>query len=175
MKVFFIVVSSLIISFSAVNAQQKFDEFSKNFVNGYQSLHIPDLELSYVSGLQHIGSAESIQKQTDFFKSIQSQLASYKAGDLNPSQRLDYDLITYETSLNLERLALEQQWLKDRPAKISTDGIITIPNGKAWYAYLLKRWVNDEVTPDQIYQFGLGEVKRVKGHIEAVRKQTEKK
>jgi len=172
MKVFFIVVSSLIISFSAVNAQQKFDEFSKNFVNGYQSLHIPDLELSYVSGLQHIGSAESIQKQTDFFKSIQSQLASYKAGDLNPSQRLDYDLITYETSLNLERLALEQQWLKDRPAKISTDGIITIPNGKAWYAYLLKRWVNDEVTPDQIYQFGLGEVKRVKGHIEAVRKQT---
>jgi uncharacterized protein (DUF885 family) len=172
MKVFFIAIGSLILSFSAANAQQKFDEFAKNFVSGYQSLHIPDLELSYVSGLQHIGSNESIQKQLDFFQVIKSQLPSHKAGDLNPSQKLDYDLIAYETDLNLQRLALERQWLKNPPAKISTDGIITVPNGKAWYAYLLKRWVNDEVTPDQIYQFGLEEVERVKGHIEAIRKQT---
>jgi uncharacterized protein (DUF885 family) len=172
MRRLFIGLSVLILSFSVANAQQKFDHFAKNFVSGYQSLKMPDLELSYVSGLQHIGPAESVQKQLDFFKLIKSQLSFYKAGDMNASQKLDYDLIAYETSLNLERLALEEQWLKDRPAKISSDGIITIPNGKAWYAYLLKRWVNDEVTPDQIYQFGLEEVKRVQGHIEAIRKQT---
>jgi len=67
---------------------------------------------------------------------------------------------------------LEQEWIKNRPAKISTEGIYTVPNGKAWYAYLLKRWVNDDVNPDQIYQFGLAEVARVRGHIEAIRKQT---
>lgn len=172
MKVLFISLSGLILSFSIANAQQKFSEFSKNFVSGYQSLHMPDLELSYVSGLQHIGSAESIQKQLDFFNSIRSQLPTFKTEELRPSEKTDYQLIDYEVGLNLQRLDLEQQWVKNQPAKIPTDGIINLPNGKAWYAYLLKRWVNDEVTPDQIYQFGLGEVERVKGHIEAIRKQT---
>ena len=171
MKVFFVAVGTLILSFTIADAQQKFDQFSAKFVNGYQSLHMPDLELSYVSGLQHIGSAESIQKQEEFFRSIKSQLASFKADELTPAQQTDHQLISYETGLNMERIALEQEWLKNKAATISTDGIITIPNGKTWYAYLLKRWVNDEVTPDQIYQFGLGEVERVKGHIEAVRKE----
>jgi uncharacterized protein (DUF885 family) len=135
-------------------------------------LHIPDLELSYVAGLQHIQPADSIQKQFAFFRSVQSQLPSYKIEALNPSQKTDYELMKYETKLNLERLGLEQKWLKNPRGKISTDGIITVPNGRAWYAYLLKRWVSDDVTPDQIYQFGLGEVKRVQDHIEEVRKQT---
>ena len=74
--------------------------------------------------------------------------------------------------LNLQRLDLEQKWVKDAPADISAGGIITVPNGKAWYAYLLKRWVSDDVTPDQIYQFGLTEITRVKKHIEAIRLQT---
>lgn len=172
MKVFLMAVNILILSYSATCAQQTFNQFSKNFVTGYQSMHLPELELSYVSGLQHIGSAESIQKQLDFFTSVKSRLSSYKEENLNPSQKLDFGLIQYETNLNLQRLALEQQWVKNPPAKISTGGIITVPNGKAWYAYLLKRWVSDEVTPDQIYQFGLTEVERVKGHIEAIRKQT---
>jgi uncharacterized protein (DUF885 family) len=172
MRLFFVSIGVFILSFTAADAQQKFDQFSAKFVSGYQSLHIPDLELSYVSGLQHIGSAANVQKQIDFFTSVKSQLPFYKSKDLNSSQKLDLGLIQYETNLNLQRLALEQQWVKNPPAKISTDGIITVPNGKAWYAYLLKRWVNDEVTPDQIYQFGLTEVERVKGHMEAIRKQT---
>ncbi len=72
----------------------------------------------------------------------------------------------------MQRIVLELQWVKDRPTKIPDGGIINVPNGKAWYAYLLKRWVNDEVTPDQIYQFGLAEVERVKSHIEDIRRQT---
>jgi len=172
MKVFFVAVGTLILSLTIADAQQKFDQFSDKFVSGYKSLHMPDLELSYVSGLQHIGSAESVQKQEEFFKSMKSQLTSFKVDELTPAQQTDYRLIIYETGLNVERISLEQEWLKNKPATIPTGGIITIPNGKAWYAYLLKRWVNDEVTPDQIYKFGLGEVERVKSHIEAVRKET---
>ena len=162
----------LLLTFVTAQAQQKFDDFSKDFVKGYKDLNMPDLELSYVSGLQHIGSPESIQKQEDFFKSVKSHIAAFKLNDLTPEQKTDYQLISYETNLNLERIALEREWLKNKPDTISKKGIITIPNGKAWYAYLLKRWVNDEVTPDQIYQFGLGEVKRVQSHIETVRKET---
>ena len=172
MKVFFVSLGALILSFTLADAQEKFDQFSAKFVSGYQSLHMPDLELSYVNGLQHIAPDESLHQQEEFFRTTNAELAAFKIDELTPGQQTDYRLISYETGLNLERIALEQQWQKNKPAAIPEGGIITIPNGKAWYAYLLKRWVNDEVTPDQIYQFGLAEVERVKSHIEAIRKGT---
>ncbi len=172
MKGLFFGLCTLLLSYSASGQQQKFDRLSSDFVSGYQALHIPDLELSYVSGFEHIGSPEHVQKQIDFFQSVKAKLTAFKTESFSSSQKTDYQLIKYETGLNLERLALEQEWLKNKPGKISTGGIITVPNGKEWYAYLLKRWVSDNVTPDQIYQFGLGEVKRVQGHIETVRKET---
>lgn len=107
-----------------------------------------------------------------FFTATQTKLAGYDPASLNPSQKTDYELMRYETGLNLQRLALEQQWVKRHPAKINGDGIINVPNGKQWYAYYLKRWVSDDVTPDQIFNFGLQEVKRVQGHIEGIREQT---
>ncbi|MBS1532049.1 MAG: DUF885 domain-containing protein [Bacteroidetes bacterium] len=172
MKIIFLSLGIVALAFSAQAQPQKFDAFSADFVKGYNALNLSQLELSYVGGLQHIQSADSVQKQFEFFSRIKSQLALCKEKDLTPTQKTDYELIKYETSLNLERIALEQQWLKEKPGQVPTGGIITVPNGKAWYVYLLKRWVSDDVTPDQIYQFGLGEVKRVQGHIEDVRKRT---
>lgn len=172
MKKVFPCIFALLFSLAATAQNQTFGAFAKKFVTGYKDLHIPDLELSYVSGLQHIGSAAAVQKQMDFFRSISTQLAAFDPKKLTPSQKTDYGLIKYETGLNQERLALEKEWVKNPPAKISANGIITVPNGKAWYAYLLKRWVSDDVTPDQIYVFGTDEVERVKSHIEAIRKQT---
>ncbi|HWD90416.1 MAG TPA: DUF885 domain-containing protein [Mucilaginibacter sp.] len=172
MKTIFLSLGIALITFSAPGQQRKFDDFSVEFVKGYKALNLPQLELSYASGFKHIQSADSVQKQMDFFGKIKGRLASYKENELAASQKIDYELIKYETSLSLERIALEQRCLKEKPAQISAGGIITVPNGKAWYAYLLKRWVGDDVTPDQIYQFGLGEVKRVQRHIEDVRKRT---
>jgi uncharacterized protein (DUF885 family) len=149
-----------------------FDQFSAQFVSRYKSLNIPPLDLSYVSGFEHIKSADSIERELAFFKSIAAQLRNYPIDALSPSQKPDRELINYETGLNLERLALEQEWVKDRPDSISTAGIINVPHGKAWYAYLLKRWVNADVTPDQIYRFGLTEIERVKKHITEIRIRT---
>lgn len=152
--------------------RQNFDAFSSKFVSDYKALTLPQLELSYVSGLEHIGTEENIKRQQEFFNWANKGSSGYKVETLNPSQRIDYQLIKYECKLNLERLALEQEWVKHQPEKISAGGIITVPNGKAWYTYLLKRWVSADVTPDEIYKFGLSEVNRVQQHIEAVRQQT---
>jgi len=162
----------VILGFFNAGAQEKFDAFSDKFVSGYNALNLPQLELSYVSGLEHIGTAEDVQKQIAFFTWAKDGILSYQADELSSSQKLDYQLMKYETALNIERLALEQEWIKHRPEKIPAAGIITIPNGKAWYAYLLKRWVSADVTPDEIYKFGLTEVKRVQQQIETVRRQT---
>jgi len=172
MKFILVTICMITLSLFAYGQQQKFDSFCDKFVSGYKALQLPQMELSYVSGMEHIGSAEAVQKQLNFFSSVNAGLSVYKTGQLTPQQKTDYNLIGYECRLNLERLALEQGWLKNKPAKISTGGIITIPNGKAWYAYLLKRWVSADVSPDEIYQFGLTEVKRVQQHMEAIRLET---
>src|SRR6202012_1249767 len=114
---------------SNIVLQKKFTEFSKHFVEGYKALNMPEMELSYVTGLQHIKSADSIKRQLDFFRSVKAQLPGYKTKELTPSQQQDRELIAYETGLNLQRLALEQEWIKNPPAKISKESIYTVPNG----------------------------------------------
>jgi len=170
MKFLFITFYMLYLVLNAASQQSRFDDFSAKFVSGYTALNIPQLELSYVAGLQHIGSARQVSEQVEFFNMIKAKSAAYDHRVLYGTQKLDYDLIKYETALNLERLALEQQWLKNRPKEICTGGLLTIPNGKAWYAYLLKRWSGDDITPDEMYAFGLREIGRVKDHINDIQK-----
>jgi len=161
----------IILSLISAAPRPDFEAFSSRFVRDYKQLHIPGLELNYVDGLRKIKSANSIREQLAWFRSIQARLPEYQPAALNPAQKTDYALIAYETSMNLQRLALEEQWAAHPPDTISAAGIYTVPNGKAWYAYLLKRWVGDEVTPDQIYQFGLAEVARVSKRLADIRRQ----
>ena len=159
---------TFILSLTSFQSHPKFETFSNQFVRGYKTLHLPQLELSYVSGFQNIQSADSVKMQFDFFNSIKGQLPDYNIKELSPSQKLDYQLINYETSLNLQRIALEQQWVKNPPVKVPANGIVTVPNGKEWYTYLLKKWVGADVTPDSVFRFGLIEVAKVKKHIEVI-------
>ena len=50
-------------------------------------------------------------------------------------------------------------------------GLTALPNGEAWYAYLVKTTTTTDLTPDQIHQIGLDEVARVHGEMEAVKEQ----
>jgi uncharacterized protein (DUF885 family) len=172
MKILLLSIGLLFFSAAKPKPTQNFDQFCADFVGSYKILKIPDLELSYVNGLKNIGDADRVQKQLDFFNYVNSQLPKFHSVQLTASQKIDFELIKYETTLNLQRLALEQQWNSNKPAEIPTTGIISIPNSKAWYIYLLTRWLDDEVNPDEIYQFGLKEVARVQGHIEQVRGET---
>ncbi len=149
-----------------------FDQFAARFVKGYTALKIPQLDLSYVTMLKQIKPAEEIKRQADFFEAIKSEQKKISTAGLTSSQKQDYELIVYETDLNLERLALEKQWVANKPKEISAAGLHSIPNGKAWHAYFLKTWLSANVTPDEIYKFGLSEVERVKEHIEAIQKQS---
>src|ERR1700743_1908758 len=94
-KIFFC-TNILIILTGRADAQPSFGNFSKNFVAGYTALKIPDLELSYVTGLQHIGNADAVKKQMDFFTSVQNGLSLFSSDKLTSSQKVDYKLIKYE-------------------------------------------------------------------------------
>ena len=58
------------------------------------------------------------------------------------------------------------------PKARATTGISDIPNGAAIYNYLVKYWTTTNKTPDEIYNTGLTEVKRIRDVMEQIKMQT---
>jgi uncharacterized protein (DUF885 family) len=139
----------------------------KQFLDDYIALDIPNLQVNYVQNLMAIKSVKEINSQEVFFLTFQEQLKNISTHNLDEYQLLDYYLMRYEVNLNLERISLEKEW--DYNTQLDdTKSIYTLKNGKKWYAYLLKRWVNAEVTPDKIYNFGAQEIEKVKTEMKAI-------
>ncbi|HEU4520369.1 MAG TPA: DUF885 domain-containing protein, partial [Thermoanaerobaculia bacterium] len=51
-------------------------------------------------------------------------------------------------------------------------GISAVPNGREWYAFLVKSFTTTDMTPDQIHDLGLSEVKRIRAEMEKVKEST---
>lgn len=51
----------------------------------------------------------------------------------------------------------------------TTAGLSSIPTGKERYAYLVKHWTTTNLTPEQIHQTGLSEVRRIRAEMEKVK------
>ena len=84
--------------------QPDFDAFSNRFVSGYKKLHLPSFSLGYVQNLQSIQPIDSVRLQQSFFEDVQQQLKGFDPKKLNALQQQDYQQMTYETGLNLERI-----------------------------------------------------------------------
>ncbi len=57
------------------------------------------------------------------------------------------------------------------PAARKTIAAYALPEGKAYYAALVRYFTNLEVTPEQVHQIGLGEVKRIRAEMDAIIRQ----
>jgi uncharacterized protein (DUF885 family) len=57
------------------------------------------------------------------------------------------------------------------PKARSSHGMEALPDGKAWYAYNVKRITTTDYTPEQIHQIGLDEVARIHGEMQGVMQQ----
>jgi uncharacterized protein (DUF885 family) len=64
---------------------------------------------------------------------------------------------------------LEQQYLTRGSNKT---GLVDMPNGKEWYNAMVQYWTTTAKSPDEIYNTGLAEVKRIRDEMENIRKQT---
>jgi uncharacterized protein (DUF885 family) len=58
------------------------------------------------------------------------------------------------------------------PNARSSSGIDSLPNGDQLYKYLIRYWTTTDKTPDEIYNTGLAEVKRIREEMERVKNQT---
>ena len=153
--------------------QQSFStwsSFETAFVKDFERLHIADLQIHYRDNLELIQSKRNVTKQGNMFRIYKNLLESIDKETLSRGEQLDYALVSYEINLHLERISLEKKWLEIKPKRISTEGLQNVPMGKEWYAYFLKKWVDAEVTPDALFQFGLSEIERAKTAMKAIEK-----
>jgi uncharacterized protein (DUF885 family) len=55
------------------------------------------------------------------------------------------------------------------PKTRTTTGINAVPDGDKYYDYLIRFWTTTNKKPDEVYQTGLAEVKRIRGIMDSVR------
>lgn len=79
--------------------------------------------------------------------------------------------ITEKLNPSFEKLRdfLKNEYLPE--ARLSS-GVLTIPEGKAYYNYTVKYWTTTSKTPDEIFQQGMSEVIRIRKEMEKVKEQT---
>ena len=146
--------------------RKEFERLMDDFASQYTQLNIPALELSYLKNIQNISSLDSIAIQTQVFQSFQKRLKEITVDDLDVNHRSDYQTISLELRLHLERLELEKEFQeKKRNRPLDKNGLYFIPNGKKWYRYFVKRWTGAEITPEDLKTFGLAEIEKIKTEI----------
>ncbi len=146
----------------------EWETISKEFIKDYKKLDLPGLELSFVENLKNISDKKSVQNQEEVFISLENNLQKIKKNQLSDQDRLDYEVLLYECELNLERIIIEKKWLNTIRDSIPATKIFDVSNGKDWYAYFLKKWVDKEATPDQIYALGIEEIEKVSSKIKEI-------
>ena len=78
------------------------------------------------------------------------------------------ELITGQLMPSYNKLAqfLVSEYL---PKARTTTGVNALPNGDEYYAYMVKYWTTTNETPDEIFNTGLSEVKRIRTEMEAIK------
>jgi uncharacterized protein (DUF885 family) len=68
----------------------------------------------------------------------------------------------------LHKFFVEEYYPKTR----ETIGLSAVPNGKEWYAHLVRLYTTTDMTADQIHELGLSEVKRIRAEMERIKAST---
>ncbi len=138
------------------------NDFIARYTSQYNKLGIAQLELSYKSQIEHMTQEPDLPHQRQFFANTKAQLAKLDQSGLGPCQKLDLARIGFEANTNLQKLdVLEQQLALGAKGSIGDQGLYALPLGQQWYAYLLKRWLTMDITPEQLMRFGENELAAV--------------
>jgi len=136
-------------------------------------LNIPPIQLDYLANLKAIAPLDTLQRRQEVLQQFAQRIQRVLPSRLPESDRVDYELIRYELDLNLQRIEVEKEWLSQRPEHLERAGLRALDYGKTYYTWLLKRWIDLEVTPEELFEFGQQEVARVKKAMASVQQRAE--
>ena len=150
---------------------KQWQSYVETYLNQVANLDIPNLQLSYQSNLNAIPELTVVQAQRKVFNSLANGFSRLNRTKLTGKDKLDAALIRYELDMNITRLTLEEKWHNQRRQRVTKAGLYHQTMGQEWYAYYLQRWVDRDVTPQGIFEFGLTEIAKVKAKINGLREQ----
>lgn len=104
-------------------------------------------------------------KESTFYGPLKQFPKEFSSADKEKFTKEYTNILTTEVLPSYKRLAtfLETEYL---PKARSTSGIGSIPNGKAYYQYLIKVLTTTDQPAEKIYETGLAEVKRIRSEME---------
>ncbi len=151
----------LLASSTHVSLSQNISELRSHWARSWSKLKIPNLQLDYRAFVNAQCSINNLDEQTAFFELLSNQIAQVETENLEGTDRFDYQLIHYEVQLNQERLTL----IQNTDGAFKGGGIYDEPNGKQWYAYLIRHWTSTMILPEEVSAYGWQEVKRIQNAI----------
>lgn len=107
-------------------------------------------------------------QQSIFYGPVKKMPATFSKADKDRITAAYTKAIKEELNVSNARLAsfLKNTYL---PAASDSSGIGSLPNGAAYYRFLVKSWTTTDKSLDEIYQTGLSEVKRIHQEMEKAR------
>ena len=105
-----------------------------------------------------------------FYGPVQLMPTSFSEADKKRLTAAYVDMISNEIVPAYKKLGnfLQTEYL---PKTRTTSGINALPDGDKLYSYLVKFWTTTNKTPEEIYQTGLAEVKRIRATMEEIKTQ----
>ena len=170
LKVFAILAIAVL---SCINAYAQkggtsFSSFIEDFCTGYQKLKIPELEYDYKTYFKAIPDTANLNAQAVFFRKMKRELSAWHYKSLKERDKLHYDQLVYECANNLQRIALEKEWVKQGRI-IPQDGLKNLADNRKWYNLFSKRFTSVDMGPEDIYNMGLAITKDAQIHIAVIR------
>lgn len=106
-----------------------------------------------------------------FYGPVTNMPASFSAADKDRLTKAYTQLINGIITPSFRKLAdfLQQEYL---PKSRTTTGLKDIPDGDAYYKFLIRQQTTTDMTPDEIYNTGLAEVARIRGEMERIKNET---
>jgi len=114
--------------------------------------------------------AQGSATQHMYYKPIKNIPAAFSPEDTARLGAAYREMITTKVIPSYQKLKafIETEYI---PACRETSGIDAVPDGKAFYSYLLKRYTTTNMTADQIFALGNSEVARISAEMEKVKQQ----
>ena len=168
-KRMFLCLVILAVFFSGKDGELTFEEYKSQFIAGFSSLGIPPIEYSYRDYFTSIPAATVLNSQESFFTRQMSMLSAVKhVASLKGHERLAYAHIRYELQFNLQRIKLEQQWVRNG-RNVPEHGLSGLPDNDEWYKLFIQKFTSVKMSPGEVLAIGHGEVRRVKDEINKIK------
>ena len=145
------------------------DAVAQEFAAAYRALDVPWVDFDYKTYLGNMPPAAEIEKRETFFQQYQHALSELDTAHLTPAGKMTFEHLRYQIALHLERCALEKKIKASGNFDIPEGGLSKAPEGKALYRFYIRYATGVDISPDEVYDYGMSEVAKIHGRINDIR------